>query len=149
IQVTPPSETSGQPGRDQNGGPMPVGAVARIGTAPLQHSDRISSLAFSPDGQLIASVGNDTTVRVWDVRTGKETRRLKRNGARDGHIVFSPDGEMIAVAAHNFIQLWNLQKSEEPRTLGGHRDYITALLFSPDSQQLLSAGQDGVIRRWD
>jgi WD40 repeat protein len=56
---------------------------------------------------------------------------------------------MIAVAAHNFIQLWNLQKSDEPRTLGGHRDYITALLFSPDSQQLFSAGQDGVIRRWD
>src|SRR5438876_347089 len=62
---------------DRYGDPLPPGAIARLGTLRLRHQGRITHMAFSPDGKILASTGQfGTLVRLWDRGTGKEIRAI-------------------------------------------------------------------------
>src|SRR5437867_3892924 len=67
---------------DTLGDPLPAGAVARLGTTRLRHASHVINLAYSPDGKVLATAGDDDLARLWDANTGKEIRRLigHRNG---------------------------------------------------------------------
>src|SRR5262245_9995243 len=67
----------GQPGVDRHGDPLPPGATARLGTVRLRHAGEVRGVVFAPDGKAVASVGEGpAAVRIWDVSTGRELRRL-------------------------------------------------------------------------
>src|SRR5262249_27861005 len=57
----------------------PEGAAAGVGTAVCRHGDRISSIAYTPDGKHLITASRDQTVRLWDAATGKEVRRFDRS----------------------------------------------------------------------
>jgi WD40 repeat protein len=61
-----------------HGDPLPAGAVARLGTTRWRHGATISYVAFGPDGKTLITAGQDNTVRLWDLATGKEIRRFGR-----------------------------------------------------------------------
>ena len=67
---------------DQYGDPLPDGAVQRLGSLRLQHGGQIFSVAYSPDGKLLASGGNDKAVRLWDPATGKQVRKIDVKGVK-------------------------------------------------------------------
>ena len=75
----------------------------------LRHSRYVYSVAFSPNGKMLASGGNDHTIhtiRLWDVATGENTKTFRHS--RNVHsVAFSPDGKTLASAA-NTIRLWQL-----------------------------------------
>ncbi len=78
------------------------------------HENWVNSVVFSPDGKTIASASNDTTVKIWDVATGKEIQTLpSERSANKGHensvnsVVFSPDGKTIASASRATVKIWN------------------------------------------
>src|SRR5438128_1047312 len=66
-------------GTDLQGDPLPAGAVARLGTLRWRHGSPISFLSFLGDANSLLTVSQDHTIRVWDVATGKELRRLGKS----------------------------------------------------------------------
>jgi hypothetical protein len=110
----------------------------------------ITSVAFSPDGQTLASASADHTVRLWNLNTGQPRRTLQGHSDWVSSVVFSPNGQTLASASYDrTVRLWNLNTGQPRRTLHGHSDWVSSVVFSPDSQTLASASGDRTVRLWD
>ena len=125
------------------------------GTQPIRfigHTDKIYSVAFSPDGKSIASGSADNTVRLWDTATGEVLKIFKGHTAWVWHVAFSPDGETIASGSWDTtIRLWNSTTGAHLKTIRGHTHDVLSVAFSPDGKIIASAGgkTDKTIRLWD
>jgi WD40 repeat protein len=106
------------------------------------------SIAFSPDGRLVAAGGTRQVVRVWDVQSGELIHELKGNNYDITSISFSPDGKTIASGSTD-IKLWSAKSGQLINSFGNHTDIITQVAFSSDSKTLASAGRDRMIKIWD
>ena len=110
------------------------------------------NLAFSPDGQFLASGGEEYTVRIWDVKTGREARNPLRGHKEDIYAVaFSPDGRWLASAGEDStVRVWDCRAGYSlARTFRGHTGLVNSLAFSPDSQKLFSGSNDYTVKVWD
>jgi len=109
------------------------------------------SVAFSPGGSLLASVGEDNTVRLWNPITGQPIGQpLTSHTNRVFGVAFSPDGHLLASASSdNTIRLWNPTTGQPiGQPLTGHTDWVRGVAFSPDGHLLASASSDNTIRLW-
>lgn len=104
-----------------------------------------TSVAFSPDGQLVAAVGQADYAVVWDVEEGKEIWRLPTGPKLASAVAFSPDGRRL-VTGGEMTRIWEMDGGRLMATLKGGQD--VALSFSPDGRTLLSACNDGTARLW-
>jgi WD40 repeat protein len=113
------------------------------------HTDLVNDIAFSPDGQNLASGSADHTIRLWQVSTGKLLRILKRHADSVNDIVFSPDGQTLASGSDdNTVRLWRVSDGKPLQTLEGHKDWVTGVTFSPDGQKLASGSFDKTVHIW-
>ncbi len=115
-----------------------------------ERTDWIWSVAFSPDGQKLATGSDDKIVRIWDFETHKCLQELEghRNWIRS--VAFSPDGEQLASGSDGHtVRLWNVQTGKCIKTLREHTDRVRSVAFSPDGQQLASASDDKTIKIWN
>lgn len=113
------------------------------------HAQDVSSVAFSADGQLLASGSNDQTIRLWDIRTGTTLHLMEEHSSFVNCVAFAPNNEQIASASSdNTVRLWDV-KFGGVRTLKGHSGSVSSVAFSPDGQQLASASCDRTTRLWD
>ena len=112
------------------------------------HTDWVSSVSFSPDGELIASASKDDSIKLWS-REGEELQTIEK--AHEGGVYsvsFSPDGKIIASAgADNQVKLWS-RDGVLLKTLQGHSDRVYHLSFSPDGQTLATASWDNTVKLW-
>ncbi|MBD2073005.1 pentapeptide repeat-containing protein [Phormidium sp. FACHB-592] len=118
------------------------------------HTDWIWSIAFSPDGQVLASSSSDRTIKLWDVQTQHCYKTLVGHAAAVRSLAFAaPTSDragtwLVSGSDDRTIRLWN-HSGDCLRVLQGHTSWISAVAFSPDGCLLASGSEDQSVRLWD
>ncbi len=135
-------QKTGEPRTDRYGDPLPLGAIARLGTARFRQNafddgHAISRVLYSPDGKTLVTVGIQGGVNLWDAGSGRLVRRIDANDAS-----ISPDGQTLAtVKQPGLVQLWGLADGRERRRARSKAtEYDQHLTFSPDGRSLVAIG---------
>ena len=113
------------------------------------HTEAVSSIAYSPDGQTLASGSLDDTVRLWDVNTGEHLHTLTGHWDNVTSVAFSPDGQTLASGSSDrTIRLWDPNTGRLRRTFKGHTHAVSSIAYSPDGQTLVSGSYDRTLKLW-
>jgi WD40 repeat protein len=114
------------------------------------HTDSVLDLAYSPDGTLIATTGDnaDKTARIWTTR-GRELHVLRHRGPVV-RATFSPDGRLLATASGDELaRLWRVDTGKLQHELRGHSRSVEDVEFSPNGSRLVTASDDNDARVWN
>lgn len=143
-----------------------VGSGKLIGVSDIQLGFPPSALEFSPDGNLLASAGNERLIYFWDPHSGVNRASWETGQNRNiTTLAFSPDGRFIASGSEEgTVILFDLSTGERrlpqpgydvttgqeiPPPALGHPATVLSLVFSPNGEKLISGAEDGNLLVWD
>ena len=108
------------------------------------------SVAYSPNGERIASASGDKTVRLWDATSGKLIRTIEGHQDKLTCVAFNHDGSRIASGSRS-VRIWDAVSGEEVAVIKGAGDWIGAVAFSPDGSRIVSSSgiESNIIQVWD
>ncbi|MBN3889395.1 MAG: ribosome assembly protein 4 [Nostoc sp. JL31] len=114
------------------------------------HSDGVNSVAYSPDGQHLASASSDKTIKIWDVSSGQLLKSLTGHRDAVSSVAYSPNRQQLASASFDkTIKIWDVSSGKLLKSLTGHSSGVISIAYSPNGQQLASASFDKTIKIWD
>jgi WD40 repeat protein len=124
--------------------------------AQATHRDSVLAVAFSPDGQTLATSSRDKTIAFWSL-DGRLLKTLVGHTERVNSVNFSADGKLLVSGSDDqTVRLWdrngkllNTIAAQSPSHPQGHSAYITSAIFSPDGKTIASAGWDNTVKVWD
>ncbi len=122
------------------------------------HQLQVNSVAFSPQGQILASASYDRTIRLWQISCQTEFKNCPCYallGILSGHawavltVAFSPDGKILATGSDDkTIKLWDVNTGQLISTLLGHSWSVVSVAFTADGKTLISASWDKTVKLW-
>ena len=113
------------------------------------HTSFVRSVAFSPDGTILASSSENGTIKLWNMARKTNIATLRHTNLGYS-IAFSPDGTILASSSENgTIKLWDVATRRNIATLGGHTSFVRSVAFSPDGTILASGALDDMVKLWD
>ena len=118
------------------------------------HTGTVRCIAYSPDSKLLATGGDDQTVVIWDVATGKQMAVLEAHADAVNGVVFAaqPDGSShrLATASNDgTVKMWEVSTGRLIAELKGHEGAVRSVDVSHDGRVLATAGDDQTVRLWD
>jgi WD40 repeat protein len=112
---------------------------------PVEDANDVSSLTYSPDGtRVIGGRG-----QIWNAATGEPLGRIPGTDLAFGHVVFSPDGRLVACARESTVILWAVEDWAEIQVLRSHSSRFARVAFFTDGRRLAAAAIDGGATVWD
>jgi WD40 repeat protein len=115
------------------------------------HEFTVWSLAMTSDGLTIISGGQDATIRLWDVGTGKELQKMRgHEGPVYGLAVTANNQRLVSIADKDLaVKIWDLNDYSLISSLAPNSIHINTVSVSPDQRYVVTGGNDGVVRFWD
>eukprot|EP01052_Picozoa_sp_SAG31_P000299 SAG31_NODE_9_length_42330_cov_441.979162_14_plen_855_part_00 len=115
------------------------------------HKDRVCAIAFSPNGERVATADDASLVHLWDAESGRRTAILRGHQGPASTTAFSIDGSIIASSTRrgSAFKLWDSSCEHRAETVNGHMGSVNALCFSPCGRRLATASSDSTAILWD
>ncbi|MEM6400175.1 MAG: NACHT domain-containing protein [Cyanobacteria bacterium P01_D01_bin.116] len=114
------------------------------------HTNWVKSIAFSPNGKILASGSLDYTVKLWEASTGEFLKTLHGHTGTVNSVAFHSNGQILASSScDRSIKIWDINTGECLKTFQGHDNWVQSVTFSPDNYILASASQDHAAKLWD
>lgn len=109
-----------------------------------------NSIAFSPNGDLLAIGNGDGSIALWDTKVEETTLTLDNSSNIPNSLAFSPDGQILASGYRGKnITLWDIKTGQIVHNLTSHTEVVRQVVFDPGGKTLASTGEDGLIILWD
>jgi WD40 repeat protein len=119
-------------------------------TIQLDYMGHIWAYAFSPDGKCTLSVNKDTTMRLWDVESGRCLRVFEGHTSDVMSVAWSADQRRALSGSYDdTVRLWDVESGRCLRVLEGHRGIVWSVAWSADQRRALSGSYDNTVRLWD
>ncbi|MEH2067264.1 MAG: serine/threonine-protein kinase [Nostoc sp.] len=110
----------------------------------------VNALAFSDQGNILASTNDEKNIKLWDLNSKKVLASLSGHYQAVKSVAFSPDGKILASASDDkTIKLWQMETLTEICTLLGHSQAVKSVAFSPDGEILASGSSDKTVKLWN
>ncbi|MBD2515733.1 serine/threonine protein kinase [Nostoc sp. FACHB-973] len=113
------------------------------------HAWAVLTVAFSPDGKVLATGSDDKTIKLWEVNTGQLISTLSGHSWSVVSVAFTADGKtLISASWDKTVKLWKVSTGEEIVTLSGHTDSVSAIAVSQVARLIASGSKDKTIKLW-
>ncbi|MEH2323580.1 MAG: serine/threonine-protein kinase [Nostoc sp.] len=113
------------------------------------HAWAVLTVAFSPDGRILATGSDDNTIKLWEVNSGQLICTLVGHSWSVVAVAFTADGEtLLSASCDKTVKLWRVSTAEEIMTLSGHVDSVSAVAVSQVRQLIASGSKDKTIKLW-
>lgn len=140
---------SGNPGASGEVKVVDAKTLAPVGHTLGNHTDVVFGVAWSPDGNKLATGSQDKTARMWEWPSGKELYVIKDHSDAVTRVAFAPDGKSLYTASldHN-ARRFDVADGKVLHVYSGHNEGITALAVRPNGDRIVTSGSEPEIRWW-
>jgi WD40 repeat protein len=125
----------------------PGGALLRTLTG---HTDWVNAVAIEPSGKFAVSGSYDSTLKVWDLDSGRELKTLSGHTKSVTAVAIAPDGKFAVSASDDYtLKVWDFDSGNELKTLTGHTFSVNGVAIAPSCKIAVSASEDNTLKVWD